>query len=539
MYEVYLITDKSGEECTVQNVCTNETFKSDIDGLRHMQDDGDVILGLDKNNAVTYKSFDAYVNALKLRAKLTGIVDVSYSVKETYNWGNLILSKLPKKYANTLLTKMGKDTFDVILVPPYAQDLELSTLYYIDKVKVLILATDWDEFSQKKRSTASRLQSVVLPDSLTVLGEDIFRGCEELRHIKMPNSLKWIRCGAFMGCSSLECISIPASVKEIEPYAFAFCKQLRSIVIPDAVVGIQDSVFKDCVSLESVQLPSTMCSIGEEAFANCSALTNINIPETVQEIGRKAFVCCTSLTEADLSGVEVIKFSAFNGCTSLKSIKLSDKLEAILKCTFLDCKSLESVFISDSVKRISSQAFGNCIALREVIMSNVLEIGSRVFEGCSNLETLVLPNTLNSIGNMAFCNCSNLRLIKIPKSVVKIGADIFSGCQNVVVLCEPDSTIDLYCKENSISVKYYTVRYSEDVKFEDFMRDVAQVQTGYQGLVSNKTPCDIDNLCAYFCDKYYLSNSVGLSLAKSEKSLREIIEIFDSLNKRQPEEVLL
>lgn len=55
----------------------------------------------------------------------------------------------------------------------------------------------------------------IIPDSVTEIGNDAFKGCTNLRSIVIPDSVTVIGYGAFIGCTSLQSIEIPNSVKEI------------------------------------------------------------------------------------------------------------------------------------------------------------------------------------------------------------------------------------------------------------------------------------------------------------------------------------
>ena len=80
----------------------------------------------------------------------------------------------------------------------------------------------------------------------------------------------------FACCSSLESVVIPDSVTSIGDQAFYDCSSLESIVIPDSVTSIGSTAFDGCSNLESVVIPDSVTSIGDEAFDNSSSLTDVS-----------------------------------------------------------------------------------------------------------------------------------------------------------------------------------------------------------------------------------------------------------------------
>jgi hypothetical protein len=71
-----------------------------------------------------------------------------------------------------------------------------------------------------------RLLKVVrgeIPNSVTEIGVEAFRGCTGLTSIVIPNSVTEMGYLAFKGCTSLTSIVIPDSVKEIGRFAFRGC----------------------------------------------------------------------------------------------------------------------------------------------------------------------------------------------------------------------------------------------------------------------------------------------------------------------------
>ena len=274
------------------------------------------------------------------------------------------------------------------------------------------------------------LTSLVIPDSVTNIGDYAFEGCGSLSSLVLPDGVTSIGKCAFRECGSLSSLVLPDGVTNIGGNAFADCKSLRSVVIPNSVTSIGGGAFGGCKSLHSVVIPDSVTSIGDYAFSGCSALSSVVIPDSVSCIGNRAFSDCTSLSSLVIpDGVTSVGKYAFYDCSSLSSLVIPDSVTSIGFYAFRGCSSLRSVVIPDSVTSIGDEAFGYCTSLTSLVISDgVSSIGGGAFWGCKSLADIVIPNSVTSIGDCAFGGCSSLGSLVIPNSVTSIGKCAFGGC---------------------------------------------------------------------------------------------------------------
>ena len=139
-------------------------------------------------------------------------------------------------------------------------------------------------------------------------------------------------------------VIIPDSVTSIGDYAFQYCTALTSVIIGDSVTSIGNNAFAWCTSLTSVTIPDSVTSIDYAAFCGCTSLMSVSIPGNVTSIGDYAFLGCTSLTSVTIGdSVTSIGNYAFYDCTSLTSVTIGNSVTSIGEWAFYDCYSLTSV----------------------------------------------------------------------------------------------------------------------------------------------------------------------------------------------------
>lgn len=145
--------------------------------------------------------------------------------------------------------------------------------------------------------------------------------------ISLPMGIKGIAPGTFSGHkkgrSRVENIVLPNSVTKIEESAFESCWDLKSITIPYSVTQIGQAAFSSCYNLTEVIFSANITEISASCFHNCNHLQSITIPASTKKIGQYAFAGCTSLKKIIIPvSVDLIEDGAFSGCSSLSEVTL-------------------------------------------------------------------------------------------------------------------------------------------------------------------------------------------------------------------------
>ena len=280
-----------------------------------------------------------------------------------------------------------------------------------------------------------QLQTVILPNSITSLGDYAFDRCSNLQSIGLPSGLKSIGTAAFQCCEKLSDITLPSKLSSIGEWAFNGCESLTSFTLPSNVATIPERAFSNCTNLASIRMTSTITSIGAYAFNADEKLAISYLPPSLETIGCYAFCGCKSLTLQRLPNfVKSIDHHAFENCTGLTQVQMPSRVTEISTCMFDGCTNLTKVTFNGKIKSIGSYAFSGCSNLTSFTVQgydNLTSIGDYAFKNCSSLTSFDLPSTTTTIGTSSFYGCSGLKTIYLPANVTTIGSSAFYGCTNL------------------------------------------------------------------------------------------------------------
>ncbi len=112
-------------------------------------------------------------------------------------------------------------------------------------------------------SVGSCLREIIIPNSVTTIGELAFFGCTGLTEVTIPNSVTTILEDAFSNCTGLTSVFIGNSVTSIGYGAFSECTELTDVTIHNSATTIGQEAFRGCSKLNVIRI---VCSQNEESF---------------------------------------------------------------------------------------------------------------------------------------------------------------------------------------------------------------------------------------------------------------------------------
>ena len=298
------------------------------------------------------------------------------------------------------------------------------------------------KINEKVFSGNTNLESVVLPESLTTLGDYAFSSCKLLKAVKIPSGVTAIPSSCFYSCSSLESVTIPEGVTDIGAYAFSDCN-LNALALPESLEKIKFHAFYSNRSLKSVNIPAKVKTIEQQAFYNCG-LTELVIPEGVQTIGSYAFFN-NSLQNLTLpSTITSIGESAFRYNYNLQSITCNAATPPTLGDDAFYGSNIQEVKVPLASIAAYRKVYGwknysNYYGGEEIIDGVAYRIddkGAYVQAAIMTESEVSLAENvafegaqypLYKIADNAFAGNGSITLVTVPATVEAIGSNAFDG----------------------------------------------------------------------------------------------------------------
>lgn len=242
-----------------------------------------------------------------------------------------LLDKVGKNNSNSVVSLKVKgsiNSYDIMVIRN-----KMDNLHYLDLSDANIVENDYEYYTgcSTKNDT---------------IGRNAFRDLSKLITVSLPNSVTVIQSGALSNCTKLKSVVLPEKLVSIQgdwnDGAFANNSSLTDVKFK-ACENIENHTFASCNALNHITLPSDLKTIGQYAFSRCYNLHSVDFPPLLERIGTYAFQNC-ALDSISLPGLTRIDEYAFSGCSNLKEVKVPSTLESVGDKAFEGCSKLNDVF---------------------------------------------------------------------------------------------------------------------------------------------------------------------------------------------------
>lgn len=293
------------------------------------------------------------------------------------------------------------------------------------------------------------IESVILPETVTYIGDCAFKNCESLNkivapgvttvkkqafyrcsnlnYIDMPNlstiskeCFRW--CGELNGLTTKNLITIPQyafasskitkltfpKVTTVYNNAFSHCYSLTEISLPSLVDGnLYDNAFSVCKNLEKVIFPSDFVSLGGYTFSHTN-ISDFSFLNNIQYIYQGDFYYCQNVEKLTLPNVVFADTNAFNYMSSVTEIILPS-CTTILQEAFVQNRYLKKVVFSDELESVGQRIFVDCPSLQYIVLNGLTNSYENIF-----LDSAINRVEFNKIQNVAYLPESINSIIALP-----------------------------------------------------------------------------------------------------------------------------
>jgi len=235
---------------------------------------------------------------------------------------------------------------------------EGTTLYaYTDTVMTITDGT------MTLTEAGKKLTEVVVPDSVTEIGENTFKDNTTVESVVVSNSVTTIADNAFEGCTNLTSVTYSDGT---------------SIAYADSTISLEsigNYAFKNCINLKTIKIPSSVKSIGIGAFEVCVALDNVvfenanywTLSDVSDDLGNDIGYLDKTKIAKLLKGEYATKYLIYDAWSAVRypQTYVGETLNTTLKSEYIKLANSESSALIETGKTYTIYKHGNIEICKE------------------------------------------------------------------------------------------------------------------------------------------------------------------------------
>lgn len=410
---------------------------------------------------------------------------------DDYSLYNNISITIPAMYKETQVTSIAEKVFlsnrgtsftSMSIKNGFEEELK-SIAVFQNNLREIIIEEGIEEIKGSAFRGNALVEVIVIPSSVTVMGEDVFKGCENAVIYVNADEKPTGWSDIWNPDDNTVILNSPNNEEEMFNYIEVGREEVAIVKLNDAfyaseievpseinakkVVFLCKDIFKNEAlknQIEKITIPPSISSLGMYSFNNLAGLNEINFIDVsnITSISTYAFYDCVNLeTLFFTSSVASIGRAAFVGCKNLVIYVDDTDDETIYKFTsskwnYLGVLAITGAvdygitedgikygvvknkgYYSITVTGVKSEQ--NIINIPEKIENRpVTKISKQAFIEKSSLTGVTIPSSIVEIGSRAFYGCTSLIDIEIPEGINIIGEYAFCNCTSLVSVALPE-----------------------------------------------------------------------------------------------------
>lgn len=190
-------------------------------------------------------------------------------------------------------------------------------------------------------------------------------------------------------------VVVPDSVTEIGDLCFSGDNYLVSLTLPDGLAELPYGALESCFRLMDFDLPQGLKKISGSALQYNYYLTHLTLPSSLTEIEQLNFI--------GLYGLQSLTLAEDNAAFRIdetNGLLMTADGTRLLHC-FSDISPAEEIILPEGVKIVDPFAFHYDYDVKRIVLPEGVEtIGAMAFAMCPNLTEIVIPASVTDIGVM-------------------------------------------------------------------------------------------------------------------------------------------